>query len=321
MGLPARKQAMENIVRERGETRRPAIERLLNPRSVAIAGISATPGSLAAIVLDNLQRFGFAGDINLIHPTHAELRGIRCVAKTSDLPHGVDCVVLSIPAATVLGAVKGCAARGAGSVVIFSAGFAELGPQGLAVQNEIAAVARAADMAIEGPNCLGLVNYVDGIPLTFAATDPHPPAGPAIAVVSQSGAMAAVVRAALHSHGLGVSLSVSTGNEATHGIEDFFEYLLASRQTRVITMVVEHIRQPQRFLELARQARARAVVLLMLHPGRSRAARQSALTHTGALAGDYEVMRTVVEQHGVMVVDTLEELVDLSDCMLRCAKR
>src|SRR4051794_33015969 len=190
MGLPARKQAMENIVRERGETRRPAIERLLNPRSVAIAGISATPGSLAAIVLDNLERFGFAGAIHLIHPARGELRGIRCVAKTSDLPAGIDCVVLSIPAAAVLEAVKGCAARGVGSVVIFSAGFAEAGPQGRALQDEIAAIARASDMAIEGPNCLGFVNHLAGVALTFAVSEPQPLAGPRIPGFSQKGAMA-----------------------------------------------------------------------------------------------------------------------------------
>src|SRR3954469_19067294 len=113
-----RKPTMENIVRDREDERRPAIQRLLAPRSVAIAGISATPGSLAAIVLDNLERFGFAGDIHLIHPTRDELRGRRCVRQASDLPDGVDCVVLAIPAAGVLEAVKGCAARGVGGIVI-----------------------------------------------------------------------------------------------------------------------------------------------------------------------------------------------------------
>jgi acyl-CoA synthetase (NDP forming) len=308
------------------EVRRPALARLLNPRSIAIAGISATPESsakpksLAATVLDNIERFGFAGEIHLIHPTRAELRGIHCVQKASDLPYGVDCVVLAIPAAAILEAIKGCAARGVGGVIIFSAGFAELGPAGRSIQDAIAAIARDHDMAIEGPNCLGFVNQADRIALTFAVAEPRPLGGPGIAVVSQSGAMAAVVQAALHSHDLDVTLSVSTGNEATHGIEDFVEYLLASAATRVIAMVVEHIRKPQRFLELARQARDRNIVVVMLHPGRSSAARQSAQTHTGALAGDYDVMRALVEQQGVMVVDTLEELVDLSDCVLRCVK-
>lgn len=312
---------MAEVVPVRGRSRRPAIERLLNPKSVAIAGISSRPGSLAAIVLENLRRFGFAGDIHLIHPTQPELQGLHCVRSVRDLPDGVDCVVLAIPVSGVLDAVKGCAARGVGGVIIFSAGFAETGPEGRAIQDQIAAIARAHDMVIEGPNCLGFVNYVDGIPLTFAATEPNPLTGPGIAVVSQSGAMAAALRAALHSHDLEVSVSVSTGNEAANGVEDFIEFLLSFPHTRAIALVAEHIRNPRRFLDLARQARERGIVLLMLHPGRSLAARTSAQTHTGALAGDYDVMRTQVERQGVLVVETLEELVDLADCVIRCAKR
>ena len=300
---------------------RPSIERLLNPKSVAIAGISSTPGSLASIVLDNLRRFGFSGSVHLVHPKQDEIQGLRCVRSVRDLPYCIDCVVLAIPVAGVLDAVKACAERGVGGVVIFSAGFAELGPAGKAVQDEIGAIARASGMAIEGPNCLGYVNYADGIVITFSVTEPHPLSGPGIAVVSQSGAMATVVRAGLHSRGLDVSVAVSTGNEAANGTEDFLEHLLASPQTRVVAMVAEHFRDPQRFLALARQARERDVALVLLHPGRSAAARQSAQTHTGALAGDYDVMRTLVERQGVIVVDTLEELIDLADCALRCKVR
>ena len=300
---------------------RASIERLLNPKSVAIAGVSATPGSLAGIVLDNLRRFGFAGALHLIHPKRDEVQGMPCVRSIRDLPYGVDCVVLAIPAAGVLDAVKGCAECGVGGIVIFSAGFAELGPEGKALQDEIGAIARASGMAIEGPNCLGYVNYADGTCITFSATEPHPLSGPGIAVVSQSGAMATVVRAGLHSRGLDVSVSVSTGNEAANGVEDFLEHLFGSPQTRVVAMVAEHFRDPQRFLALARRAHEQGIVLVLLHPGRSLAARQSAQTHTGALAGDYAVMRTLVERQGVIVVDTLEELIDLCDCALRCKKR
>jgi acyl-CoA synthetase (NDP forming) len=313
--------AIAEIVQVRDRGRRPAIERLLNPKSVAIAGISSKPGSLAAIVLENLRRFDFAGDIHLVHPKQPELHGIRCVQSVRDLPDGVDCVVLAIPVSGILDAVKGCAARCVGGVIIFSAGFAEAGPEGRAIQDEIAAIARAHDMVIEGPNCLGFVNYADGVPLTFAVAEPHPVSGRGVAVVSQSGAMATAIRAALQSHDLNVSMYVSTGNEAVNGIEDFIEFLLSRSHTHVIALVAEHIRNPQRFLDLARQARERGIVLLMLHPGRSSAARASAQTHTGALAGDYDVMRTQVERQGVMVVETLEELVDLSDCILRCKKK
>ena len=300
---------------------RSSIGRLLNPKSVAIAGVSANPGSLAGIVLDNLRRFGFSGTLHLIHPTRDEVQGMPCVKSVRDLPHGVDCVALAIPAAGVLDAVKGCAERGVGGVVIFSAGFAELGPAGKAVQDEIAAIARASGMAVEGPNCLGYVNYADDICITFSITEPRRLTGPGIAIVSQSGAMATVVRAGLESHGLGVSVSVSTGNEAANGSEDFLEQLLAAPQTHVVAMVAEHFRDPRRFLALAKRARERDIVIVLLHPGRSLTARRSAQTHTGALAGDYAAMRTLVEQQGVIVVDTLEELIDLADCALRCKTR
>jgi acyl-CoA synthetase (NDP forming) len=312
---------MADIAAAPSHNPRPAIERLLNPKSVAIAGVSSTPGSLAGIVLDNLRRFGFAGAVHLIHPARDEIQGMPCVRSARDLPFGVDCVVLAIPSAGVLDAVRACAERGVGGVVIFSAGFAELGAAGKAVQDEIAAIARTSGMAVEGPNCLGYVNYAQNICITFSMTEPHPVGGSGIAVVSQSGAMATVVRAGLHSHGLDVSVSVSTGNEAANGAEDFLEHLLAAPQTRVVAMVVEHFRNPQRFLALARRARERDIVLVLLHPGRSLAARQSAQTHTGALAGDYDVMRTLVERQGVVVVETLEELIDVSDCALRCKVR
>lgn len=112
---------------------RSAVARLLNPASIAIAGISDKPGSLATSVLDNLARFAFSGGIHLVHPTRAEFRGMRCVPQISDLPYGIDCVVLAIPATGIVEAVSACAAHGVGGIVIFSAGFAEAGPQGRAI--------------------------------------------------------------------------------------------------------------------------------------------------------------------------------------------
>ena len=300
---------------------RSAIARLLNPRAVAIAGVSATPGSLAAGVLENLERFGFAGDIHLIHPKWSELFGRPCLASAEMLPDGVDCVVLAIPVAGVLPAVQACAARGVGGVIIFSAGFAELGDEGRRLQEAIAATARAAGMAIEGPNCLGYINHADGIPLTFAPTEPSAFQGPGIAVVSQSGAMASALRAALNGRALNVPFTISTGNEAVTGVEDFIAHLLDDPRTHILALVGEHIRQPARFLALARRARANNTPLVMLHPGRSAAARAAATTHTGAMTGDHDVMRTLCARAGVLLVETLEELVDVCDLLARCRVR
>jgi len=302
-------------------TRR-AVERLLRPRSVAVVGASATPGALGASVIANLDRLAFTGDIHLINPNRDAIGSRPCLKSVEDLPLGVDVAVLAIPRVAVLGAVRALAGRQVGAAIIFSAGFAEGGDAGLADQRELARIAKDAGMIIEGPNCLGLVNYVDGIALTFVETAAVALGSrPGIGIVSQSGALAAVVAVTLFSKGLGVSYSISTGNEAASGVEDYVEYLLDDRHTHVIALVVEQFRKPKRFLDLARRARERGKSIVLLHPGRSRAARDSAATHTGAMAGDYSVMRTQVQHAGVVLADNLEEFGDVLDIISRCPAR
>lgn len=295
-----------------------ALDRLLRPRSVAIVGASATPGSLGAATLGNLVRAGFPGTIHLINPKRAEIDGRPCLAGVDDLPEGVDCAILAIPRAGVLATVQGLARRGVGAAIIFAAGFAEGGPEGRAEQEEVARIARAANMVIEGPNCLGSVNYLDRTPLTFIETEVRPLGGrPGVAVVSQSGAMAAVLSVGLRHHNVDITFSVSTGNEAASTAEDYVEYFIDEPNTRVITMLVEQFRQPRRFLALARRARAKGKHIALLHPGRSSAARASATTHTGAMVGDDAVMRIQVRNAGVALVETLEELIDVSELLVR----
>jgi acetate---CoA ligase (ADP-forming) len=301
-----------------GRPMRSAIERMLRPRAIAIVGASPSPGSLGAGLLANLQRFGYGGDVHLVNAGRAELDGRPCLPSTAALPAGVDCAALAIPRAGILDAVAGCAARGVGGVIIYAAGFAEAGAAGAALQTELARIARHHGMAIAGPNCLGHINYVDGIPLTFSACAPVPVAGRrAIGIVSQSGAMATVLRAALHARDVAISFSISTGNEALNGTEDFLDHLIDDPSTHVLLMLVEQFRHPQRFLALARRAHSAGKPIVLLHPGRSAAARVSSKTHTGAMSGDYEVMRTLVTHAGVAVVESLEELIDLGELMIR----
>ena len=288
------------------------IERLLRPRSVAIVGASQSPGALGATVLANLQRLGFRGDIHLINPNRAQIGDRPCLRSIEQLPLGVDAAVLAIPRAAVLEALAGLARRQIGSVVIFSAGFAEDGESGRAEQREIARIAAEHGLLVEGPNCLGLVNHVDGVALTFVETHRAPLEGrPGIGIVSQSGAMACVLGSVLANRGLDVSYVISTGNEAASSSEDFIEFLLGDPQTPVIGLIVEQFRQPRRLLSLARRARQAGKRLVLLHPGRSSAARASAATHTGALAGDHALMWAKVEAEGIIGVETLEELGDV----------
>lgn len=296
----------------------PDLTRLLTPRSVAIVGASPTPGALGNSVLRNLERHGYSGDIHLINPKRDEIDGRSCLKCIEDLPQGVDAAVLAIPGPAVLPAVRALAARGVGAAIIFSAGFAEGGEEGLAAQAEVARIAHDHGMVVEGPNCLGLVNYAAGIPLTFVEAPVLNLTGkPAVGIVSQSGAMAVVLGTTLMSKGLGITASISTGNEAASGVEDYFEHLLNDPATPAIAMIVEQFRQPARFLALAERARSAGKPIVLLHPGTSSAARESAATHTGAMAGDWQLMKTKVERAGVILVDSLETLGDVIDLAVR----
>jgi acyl-CoA synthetase (NDP forming) len=291
----------------------------MRPRSVVIVGASERPGSLGASVLNGLEQQGFSGDIHLINPNRSTIGARPCLPNVEALPMGVDAAVLAIPRAGVLDAVRGLAKRAVGAVVIFASGYAEGGAEGLAEQKEIARIAREANMIVEGPNCLGLVNFVDKVSLTFIELPQQKVAGEKrVSIISQSGAMAAILATTMISRDVPVSGYVSTGNEAFTGVETFLEHFVADKATRVIGMIVEQFRDPPRFLAAARAARDAGKQIVLLHPGRSAAARESAATHTGAMAGDYDVMKTHVERAGVIVVDTLEELGDVVEIALRC---
>jgi acetate---CoA ligase (ADP-forming) len=294
------------------------IARLMRPRSIAIVGVSPERGSPGGGVLDNLERFGYRGDIHLVSRSRSEVKGRACVAAIDDLPEGIDTAMLMVPRAAIEPAVAACARRAVGAAIIFAAGFAEAGGEWKAAQDRMAAVARDAGMALCGPNCLGIMNYVDGIPLTFSPQQPErPPSGPGLSIVAQSGGLSSILRVALLAKSVPVAFAVSTGNEAVLGLEDYLAFLLDDAMTRVVTVFAEQIRRPQCFLALAARAREVGKAIVMLHPGRSAAARASAQSHTGALAGDHAVMRALVDREGVIVTDGLDELIDVSELMAR----
>ena len=298
---------------------RAQLDRLLRPRSIALVGASSTRGSLGDCVLNNLEEAGYPGELHLVNPKRPTIRERTCLGSIEELPVGVDCAVLAIPGPAVVESVRACAARQVGSAIVFSAGFAEAGEAGRSAQGELQNIAREHGMIVEGPNCLGMVNYVDGIPLTFVVTPPQEREdAPGVAIVSQSGALAAVIAVNMRHHGIPLTYSVSTGNEAATGVEDFIEHLICDRTTRVFALVVEQFRQPKRFLDLVRRANEADQLIVLLHPGRSGKARSSAATHTGAMAGDYEVMHTLVTHAGVIHVDSMEELVDVAQILVRC---
>jgi acetate---CoA ligase (ADP-forming) len=290
----------------------------MRPRSVAIVGASAEPDSIGGAVLANLDRCGYRGEIHLVSRRASEINGRRCVGTIDELPEHIDAAVLVVPQQAVVEAVAACGRRRIGGAVVFASGFAEVDTAGRAEQERLVQTARAAGVRLLGPNCIGFTNFADGVALTFESIAPEPIAGrPAVGAVAQSGALAGCLRLALLAKGLGVSHAVSTGNEADLATEDFLAFLLDDADTRAIALFVEQIRRPALFLSLAERARSFAKPIVLLHPGKSTRARASASSHTGALAGDHAVMSTLLRHQAVVLVDTLEELIDAADLLAR----
>ncbi|HZD90784.1 MAG TPA: acetate--CoA ligase family protein [Pseudolabrys sp.] len=289
----------------------------MRPRSLAVVGASPEPFSLGGNVLANIQRFGFGGDLHLVSRSRSEINGIACISSIDDLPAGVDTVVLVVPVPAVKEAIAACVRRGVGGAVVFASGFGELGDEGLRAQHEIGAMAKEAGIALLGPNCLGLINFVDRVALTFEPVQPVEPSGPGICAIAQSGAMAGNIRMALLGGNVPVAYTLSTGNEAVVGAEDIIEGLLDDPAVQLFSVFVEQIRDPKRFLTLTAEARRRGKPVVLMHPGRSARSREAAKSHTGALAGDHAVMRAFVAREGVVLVDSLDELFDVSRLLTR----
>ena len=296
------------------------LDRLLHPRSVAIVGVSPEPGHPGSTVLANLERCRFEGAIHLVSRSRTEFNDRPCVAGIDALPHGVDVAVLIVPQAVVIDAITALGRRGVGAAIVFAAGYAEVGDAGRIEQEKLTAAANAANIAVLGPNCIGMCSFDVGAALTFEFNVERPPEGakPKIGMVAQSGAMAAIMRMAFLAKGLGITFYISTGNEADLSVEDFLDALVDDEETSVAALFVEQIRKPQEFLAAAQRARAIGKPIVLLLAGRSQRARTSAASHTGALAGDYATTTALLRHAAVNVVETVDELIDVTELLARC---
>jgi acetate---CoA ligase (ADP-forming) len=290
---------------------------MLRPRSIAIVGVSPQPMSPGAAILGNIERLGYTADVHLVSRNRTEVIGRPCVPTIDDLPSGIDLALLLVPQAGVLEAMHACARREVGAVIVYASGFAELNEAGRAAQADIAAIARDAGIALLGPNCLGFVNYLDHLAVSFSPSHPENDPPPAkVAFISQSGGTPTVTRFSLAAKRIGISYQISTGNEAVLGVEDFLIPMIDDERNAAIALFCEQIRNPQRFLAAAQYSRERGKPIVMLQPGASEAARASALSHTGSLVGDHALVRTLVEDAGVLVVDDMETLIDVIELVV-----
>jgi acetyltransferase len=281
------------------------LDKLFEPRSVALIGASERADKVGGRVLENLLSGGFTGELFTVNPTHSSLRGIACVPSVAALPRAVDLAVIATPAQTVPGLIEECGRAGIHAAVVISAGFRETGPAGAALERELLANARHHGVRVMGPNCVGLMRPPVGLNATFARGQAL--SGP-LALVSQSGAVCTALLDWATPMGIGFSSVVSLGGSSDIDFGEVIDYLAADPKTGQILLYAEGFRDGRRLVSSLRAAaRIKPVVVMKVgrHPGGSRAA----VSHTGAIVGRDDVFDAVVRRTGIVRVGTAGELI------------
>ena len=295
------------------------LEFLVRPRSVAVVGASADRGKGPGRIIPLLEEAGYGGTIVPINPRYSELDGRQCYPRLDALSQPVDLVVIMAPASAVVDAISQAADLGVKFVVIMSSGFSEYGEQGEAMQEEITEIARRSGMRIYGPNCPGLLNFKDGLPISFSPRLNIEAWRPGrVAVITQGGAMGRAVIDSMEAHGTPkVNYWFSPGNEADLQASDFLGWLAEDPHTDVVLLIIESFRDGRRFIEAAKRAREAGKLVVVLKVGRSEEGIRATATHTAAIAGADRVVDAALAQSGAIRVDDLDELIDLARILER----
>ncbi|GAA3938405.1 acetate--CoA ligase family protein [Microbacterium soli] len=294
------------------ETERPSLDlrSLLAPRSIAVVGASADQGRHNGRPIANLLRTGYDGRIYPVTPREGDVRGLSSFRTVLQVPEQVDLAIVLVRADRVLGVLRECAEAGVRNVVVNASGFAEEGEEGRRAQEEIRSIARQSGMRVIGPNCIGVLSVTDGVlPVTTLNVTVEQTPGD-VAIVSQSGGMAANIFNRAQADGVGVRAALSLGNEADVDVADAVAALADDAATETILMYVEQLRDIPRFRRAMARVRAAGKAVLCVKAGRSDAGMRSAQSHTGAMAGAFAVFRDLVEGMGVRVLDGLDEMID-----------
>jgi acyl-CoA synthetase (NDP forming) len=286
---------------------------LFAPRAVALIGASGDATKNTARPLRFLRKHGYAGRIVAINASRSQVLGERAYTSLAEAPGAIDHAFVMTPGDTVEIAVEACGARGIPVVTIFTDGFAETGPEGAARQARLVARARALGARLLGPNSMGLVDIPGRVALTVNAVLEMDtlPAG-TTSVVSQSGTMLGTVLSRGAARGLGFAKLIAVGNEADLGVGELVELLVDDRDTRVILLFLETVRDAARLAAAARKAHAAGKPVVAYKLGRSGLGAQLARSHTGALAGSDQAIAAYFRDCGIVRVDLLETLVEIA---------
>jgi acetyl coenzyme A synthetase (ADP forming)-like protein len=281
---------------------------ILRPQSIAVIGASRKPNTIGWQILDNLLRFGFNGPLYPVNPKSTVVHSIRAYPSVIAIPDPVDLAIVVVPKHLVQAVAEECGRKGVKGLVVITAGFAEVGGEGIEREAKLLETVRHYGMRMVGPNCMGVLNSSPAVSMnaTFAPT--MPPYGP-VGFISQSGAMGLSILDYAEELGIGIHQFVSVGNKADLSGNDLLLYWADDPEIRVILMYLESFGNPQRFYRIARQLTKKKPIFVV-KAGRTAAGARAASSHTAALAGTDLAADALMEQCGVMRAQTVEELFD-----------
>jgi acyl-CoA synthetase (NDP forming) len=294
-----------------------SIQKLLQPKCIAIVGASPRT-RMGRAVIQNARRIGFAGAVFPVNPNYEEIEGATCYKSLRALPQTPDCVVILVPADKVLPVLEEAGEAGVKAAVVVANGFGDSSSsEGAARHSRLLEIAGRYDMAIAGPNCLGISSVAYRFANTYTDLPPDARAG-GISIISQSGGLLNAAASYVNERGGGLNYMISGGNHAVVGIHDYIEFLGDDPATRVIACIMEGVTDGQKFRQaIERVSPKKPIVILKL--GRSDAGKRATFAHTGTLAGQDEAFAALFRQNGVAQAASIDDLMETS-MLLACAK-
>ena len=286
------------------------LDPFFRPESVAVIGASRNPGTIGYQIVDNLIRHEYQGVVYPVNPKARAIHSIPAYPSIGSIPGPVDMAVVVVPKEFVLKVVDECGQKGVKGVVVISAGFREVGAEGLGREEVLLEIVRRHGMRLVGPNCMGVMN-TDATMSMNATFAPNMPPGGATSFLSQSGALGVTILDYAAEYGIGIRQFVSIGNKPDVSGNDLLEYWEDDPGTRLILMYLESFGNPKNFIPIARRV-SRKKPIAVVKSGRTQAGARAASSHTGALAGTDIAIDALLAQCGVLRAESIEELFDMA---------
>jgi acetyltransferase len=290
------------------------LDAIFSPQSVAVIGASSTPGKVGHDIFVNILRGGYRGTLYPVNPSAHSIACVKSYPAITEIPDSIDLAMIILPPEPALKAVEAAIDKAVKGIVIVSAGFREVGKEGLQIEDRIVSICREAGVRVVGPNCLGVINPQRSIRLNASFSARMPKSGN-VSFISQSGALCTAVLDFAADREFGFSKFISIGNKADVDELDLLRYFHRDQETEVIMIYLEELRRGPEFIQTVKEITCgdyRPTPVLVIKSGRTNAGARAAASHTGALAGTEGVYNAIFKQAGIIRVESINELFDFA---------